>query len=380
MEAISALFNFNTQSAMRDVGTVLPDQPFSLPYEFRGEMNWLDFSGTTNPLGTPKSFIKTIHAALVDGGLLHTPDRNTYSLRSALARRFGLAPESFLCGTSVSSMIQAVAQTYQSCRVGIFSPSPAEYKLAVENAGHTTIELKSPHGFLVPDATTAKNNKLVFDAVILANPTYPTSRLLPEATLLDYLDCCAWVVVDESLLELSLGGESALSLTKRYSNLVVIHSLSSMFAIPGVPMSYCIGHPSTIAQIDKFFDNSSISMFTEILGDIVLHETDYLERTREFLDTEIPWMQCMLSLIPGIRIFPAEANFVMCSFVNNGSALGVEDTTELVLRLQLAGFFVRKLEGMPGIEGDEYFCVGIREREDNEKLLASLKDIILDRP
>lgn len=376
---MGVLFNQNTQSTVRSVSTVLPDQPFSLPYEFRNEMNWLDFSGTANPLGTPKSFTRAIHAALVDGELIHTPDRNAYALRNSLAKRFSLVPESFLCGASITHLVQSVAQTYQRCRVGVFSPSPAEYKLAIENAGHEAVSLRSAHGFVTPDATSAKQNGAQFDAVVLANPSYPASRLLSQSTLIDYLETCSWVIVDESLLELSLGGESAVPLTERYGNLIIIRSMTSMFALPGIPISYCIAHPSTISEIENFFDNSCISMFAEVLGEVVLTELDYVEQAQQFLDTEIPWMQCMLSLIPGIRIFPAEANFVMCSFVNNGLNFGVADATELILRLQLAGFFVRKLEGMPGIESDEYFCVSIRKREDNEKLLAAMRSIILSR-
>ena len=88
----------------------------------------------------------------------------------------------------------------------------------------------------------------------------------------------------------------------------------------------------------------------------------------------------MLNLIPGIQIFPAEANFVMCSFDNAAPMdLAVANTSELVLRLQLAGFLVRKLEGMPGITGGKYFCVGVRSREDNEKLLSALREIIIGR-
>ena len=38
---------------------------------------------------------------------------------------------------------------------------------------------------------------LSFDAAMLANPAFPTSRLLARQTLLDYLQACAWVIVDE---------------------------------------------------------------------------------------------------------------------------------------------------------------------------------------
>ncbi|MFR1640303.1 MAG: hypothetical protein ACLSVD_14770 [Eggerthellaceae bacterium] len=102
-------------------------------------------------------------------------------------------------------------------------------------------------------------------------------------------------------------------------------------------------------------------MFAEVIGELALTETEHLERTREFLDSEIPWLQCMLNLIPGIDIFPAEANYVMCTFdAGPDLALGVANTDELAQRLQLAGFLVRKLEGTPALEDSRYFCVAVR--------------------
>lgn len=375
---MSALFDFDTHSDVRDATTILPDQPLFLPYELRNEMTWIDFSGTTNPLGTPKSFLRAMHSSLVDGELAYTPDREAHSLCSVLAKRYGLSPESFLCGGAVSDMMRAAGQTYQPCRVGISTPSPAEYTLAMANAGHEVVELSNAHAFVVPDAFTARRDGFVFDAVVLANPTYPTSRLLSRRTLINYLESCKWVIVDESLIELTLGGESMINLCERYHNLIVIRSLSYTFAIPGVPISYCIAHPETIAQIQHFYDSSGISMFAEVLAEVALGEEEYIENTRDMLDSEIPWMQCMLNLLPGITIFPAEANFVMCSFDRGPDLdLAVSNTAELVFRLQLSGFLVRKLEGVPGIGSSRYFCVAVRSREENEKLLHALRKIIL---
>lgn len=375
---MSPLFNFSTRSAVREKTTTLPDQPLYLPYDMRTEMTWLDFSGTANPLGTPKSFLRAMHSALVDGELCYNPDREARSLCAVLSRRSGLSIESFLCGCSVSDMIRAAAQTYQACTVGVVTPLPAENILALSNAGHKVVEISNTEEFVVPDAHTARKQGFSFDAILLANPTYPTSRLLPQRTLENYLSICKWVIVDESLIELTLGGETMLQLVERYQNLIVIRSLSSTFAIPGVPISYCGAHPDTIASIRNFFDGSAVPMFAEVLAEVALQEEEYLDSTHEFLDTEIPWMQCMLNLIPGIRIYPAEANFVMCSF-ENGDALdlAVVDTPELIARLQLAGYLVRGLEGVPGIKGSKYFCVAVRSREENEKLLITLRDIVI---
>ncbi|MFR1640302.1 MAG: hypothetical protein ACLSVD_14765 [Eggerthellaceae bacterium] len=60
------------------------------------------------------------------------------------------------------------------------------------------------------------------------------------------------MVVDERSIELTLGGESMVSLVNEHRNLVVVRSLCEPFAMPGIPISYCIAHPDTIAQITRF--------------------------------------------------------------------------------------------------------------------------------
>ena len=193
---------------VRAAVTALPEQLLSPPYELRTEMNWIDFSGTANPLGTPPSFIRAMQAALAAGELNYSPDREAHTLRSVLARQHGLPVESFLVGSTVGDMVRAVAQTYQPCTVGVAVPGPVEYALAAGNAGHRVVEITSPAGFVMPDPAAAARHGVSFDAAVLANPGYPTSRLLPLPTLLAYLDACTWVGVDERSIELTLGGES----------------------------------------------------------------------------------------------------------------------------------------------------------------------------
>ena len=104
----------------------------------------------------------------------------------------------------------------------------------------------------------------------------------------------------------------------------------------------------------------------------------HLDVTRELLDTEIPWMQCMLSLVPGISIFPAEANFVMCAYRPGATMrLGAADAPDLVRQLQARGFLVRTLDRTPGVEPGTHFCVSVRTRPENERFVAVLREIVM---
>ena len=362
---------------VRKSAIALPEQLLCPPYALRDEMNWIDFSSIENPLGTPVSFVKAMQDGLKQGIMAYAPDREAHTLRSVLARIHGLSVDNFLVGSSISTMISAIAQTFEPCTVGIAYPCPAEVPLAVSNAGHTILGIKSPAGFVTPDAINIAERDIHIDAAVLGNPSYPTSRLLPKSTLKTYLESCDWVIVDERSIEFTLGGESMIGLVRDYPNLIVIQSFAVQYALGGAPISYCVAQPKTIAAISSFFDNSCVSMCAEVLAEASLAEHEKLDQVREFLDSEIPWLQCMLSLIPGVTIFPAEANYVLCSYnATEEMRLGVANVEELCSRLQLAGFLIHKLVGTPGLKTNGYFCVAVRTRADNEKLIAAMRKII----
>ncbi len=375
--SMPSLLGFNGTADYRQTVTTLPQKPVCLPYELRTEMTWMDFCHPVNPMGTPKPFIQAMHSALVEGELAYVPDRDGHVLRDELARYLGIDRSCILVGTSVTKMIRATAQAYACGVVGIMMPAPADYALAITNAGHDYIEIENPNSFATLDAYTARSMYGDFDGMVLANPSYPTSRLLQSDTLVHYLETCGWVIVDESYIELAFGAESLLPLIERYSNLIVVRSPSVTFGMPGVPLSYIAANPATIKQIRQFYDGADATMVAEVLAKSIVRHGDFLERTHEFLDTEIPWMQCMLSLIPGISIHPAEGNFVLCEFTpGEEMRLSVTCAEELIVKLQLAGFLVNRLAGSPGLPSDEFFCVCVRTREENQKLLDAMRGII----
>lgn len=374
-----ALHETKTCKGLNDCADVPSAPMYSPSCNPHAEISWIDFSSIVNPLGTPPSFIRAVEKAVDEGELNHPSTDKIHSLSCALARHYNLSEESFLVGSTVNSLLKSVVQSFRPCTVGVAMPGSEEYISIAKSGGHQVTEITGPVGFIVPDSNIAKCHNICFDAVILANPSYPTSRLLPVPTLLSYLDTCEWVIVDERSIELTLGGESMAFLTGKYRNLIVIRSLCEPFAISGIPISYCIGHPQTIKHVAHFYDRSTLPAFAEVLGEIALSQADSLEYTREFLDTEIPWFQCALSLIPGITVFPAEANYVMCTFNPNAYALSHISTTEtLDERLQQKGFLIHNLNGMSGLADNRYFCVSVRTHEDNKKFIAALRASITE--
>ncbi len=361
------------ERGLRPAVSPAPEAPLEPPLELRPEIAWVDYSSISNPMGTPPAMLEALTAAMKGNYLQFTPDRDAHALRSALSSIFDLPVDAFLCGTSVTELIRTIAQTYQPCRVGLSLPCRQEYALALGYAGHTIVDIAGVAGFFTPDppATGAERD---FDAALLANPGYPSSRLLSQTTLLRYLQHCKWVIVDERSIELSFAGESMVPLTQTYRNLIVVRSLVETYALDGAPVSYCVAHPDTITQLNMFFDSSGLSMVGEILAPCLADATSYLEKTHETLDQEIPWMQWMLNLMPGIKIYPAEANYILCELVTDGRLnLAVADADELATKMQRLDFGLHTLNGFPGLPDHKFFTVSIKTHEDNERFVKALR-------
>ena len=120
-------------------------------------------------------------------------------------------------------------------------------------------------------------------------------------------------------------------------------------------------------------------MFHELVARQLPSLYGYELRTQELLESEIPWMQCMLSLIPGIKVCPSESNFVMCTLLPSTSRnLGIDCAHELISRMQKRGFTMLDLTGTPGVGDDRSFLVCVRSREDNQAFLDALKSALFE--
>lgn len=374
MKAFDALTDL-----VNDVQAPAQKKELALPYDIRAEIDWIDFSCTANPLGTPACVKDAVSSAIAEGDLSFSPNADGQHLSRVMARYFEIPEESIMAGTSATALIGAIAQAYRPCNVGIPTPAPTGYFLSVANVGHNPVKLVNPYSLSAVEPQTAFSNGCQFDAAVLANPSFPCARLLSGRLLKRYLDACNWVIVDESNISLTLGGESFVHLTQKYKNLFVVRSLSVELGMPGIPMSYVVGSPRAIGHMRQFVDGSDITLFNEVVAREFPHTGEYLEETAQLLESEIPWMQCMLSLTPGIKVFPSEANFVMCALEERATRdFGIASSADLIDRLQKLGFSLRDLAGVPGIEGKRYFLVAVRSHEENEKLIAALRSVIAE--
>lgn len=373
---------FNADKISRDpsstgrIPRAVLDNPPTLPYAGDTSFEWVDFSQTLNPLGTPLPIKRAIHN--MSQAYTTGDDAELYhELPLLIARRIGVSADLVSVASSIESILTVLASVTKACKVGMSMPCRSGYGQAFSRYGHELVEVPSIDGFAVPDPRTLQAYNVSIDGVMLANPSYPSSRLLSLPTLKAYCEACSWVIVDERGIDLTLNGESTVAYVSQFPNLMVLQTVTDTYAIPDNSLAYCVASAQITQYIEPLLKKPSSLRLAHSIAKEALSLGSYLDNTRELLDSEIPWMQCRLSLIPGVTAYPAEANYVLCSFCPPESMhLGAANTPELIEKLQCRGFLVRALEHTPGLSPEKYFCVAVKTRKQNEQLISAMRAII----
>ena len=204
------------------------------------------------------------------------------------------------------------------------------------------------------------------NCVVLANPNNPTGNLLDNKDVIKLLESVDFVVVDESFVDF-LGDEySVRQLTKSYSNLVVVQSLTKFFAIPGLRLGFAIADEAVINRLELGKDVWNVNYLAQKAGVAALDDVDYINKTRRWLATEKDYIIDRLRNIEGIKYFEPKVNFVLIKFKTEELAFKVIDT------LRSHKILVRSCANFLGLDGS-YIRMAIRSREENCKVLNVLE-------
>lgn len=194
--------------------------------------------------------------------------------------------------------------------------------------------------------------------VVLANPNAQTGVALPLGEIEEILrqNPNTPVIIDEAYVD--FGGESAIPLTKKYENLLVVCTFSKSRSMAGARLGFAIGDKGLIADLNKLKYSTNpynINRLTQLAGVAALNEDDYymenckeIIRVREYTRRELEKR--------GFTVTNSKANFLL-------AASDTLDGKWLYQFLKDNGVLVRYL-GMPRIKNYNRITIGTKAQMD----------------
>jgi cobyric acid synthase CobQ/L-threonine-O-3-phosphate decarboxylase len=329
-----------------------------------------DFSANINPLGPPEWLRSRISNAI--SSLVHYPDPESRALVETACRRYGVTPDEILVGNGSTELFYLLPAALGLKQTMVPVPSYVDYVTAARVAGLTvlTLPLTAENGFNLDFEQLEASLKKISDgptAVVLGQPNNPTGRTF-EAAHLRQLAArfpATTFVVDEAFGDFVEDFDSLTA--NRPDNVVVMLSLTKMFAIPGLRLGLAVADPETVRKVRTLQPPWSVNTLAQAVGEAALLDTDYRERSRTIVASLRRELTSYLQQIPGLTVYPGEANFLLVRCEGDRP-----DAPSLADRLLRDGLAIRVCDNFEGLD-KRYFRVAVRTERENRQLVATLR-------
>ncbi len=217
---------------------------------------------------------------------------------------------------------------------------------------------------------------------VLVNPDNPTGHFLAKSEVIALTHQLAalgvTLVLDESFVDFVDGTTDHELLGdgqfEEFSNLVVIKSLSKSYGVPGLRLGVLASaHHALVARIRKLVPIWNINSLGEYFLQIIPKYQVAYRTACKRLAAERAWLLHALAEIPLLKPLPSGANYVFCKIAGGGWN-GPRLTQELCDQHWI---LIRDCTQKPGVNGQPYVRIAVRDRKDNERLVASLQRMLV---
>ena len=286
----------------------------------------------------------------------------------ALARLHGCPASSLLVTNGAAEAFTLIARSRPWRKPLVVHPQFTEPEAALRAHGHVVSRLILSQDDGVHDKAFALSPDRVpadADLVILGNPTNPTSRLHPRASVLALLRPGRLVVVDEAFMDVVAGGgDSVLDVAVDSQGLLVVRSLTKTFGLAGIRAGYIVGSSEIIAQCALTQPPWSVNSIA-IAAVVACAGPDGVRHTRELsedVSRRLVHLVHQLTQI-GLYVVPDPAGpFVL---VRHPQAALLRE------RLRSQGIAVRRGDTFPGL-GPQWLRIAARETASTDALVAAV--------
>lgn len=282
----------------------------------------------------------------------HYPEPLAHSLEVMIATELNISPTEVLVTSGATDAIYLIAQTLRNEQTfAVKRPTFSEYADACRMFGYE----EAPKGGAVR---------------WLCNPNNPTGEVRTTDTIKVLSRRHHWLVIDQSYEDYTyvplLSAQAAIEMR----NVVVVHSMTKRFAIPGLRLGYITAPTAVIARLRANYRPWAVNALAIEAGCWLLkHKMPYYREYMRQLFAQTRFLSDRLRGIFGIHVNPTNTNFMLCS-IKQSSAAELKDYL-----LDHHGFLIRDASNFEGLSAC-HFRIATQLPEFNEELVEAIKTYV----
>lgn len=319
----------------------------------------IDYSENVNQLGPPAFVYErwSTYAQLIT----KYPDPLGEPFLSAAAKYHDVAARNVIVGNGAAEIFASLAKRYENKRAVLIHPTFSEYEATLAPYNVYIKEIiatgKVPLDELLDEVEFA-------EVIYICRPNNPTGYLIPLEEIIQiakYANCykCE-VILDEAFLDFIDEKESFIPYLKDFPNVIVVRSMTKMYAIPGIRLGYALASEPIINDIRSRLPHWNSNAIATTIGAECLLEEDYRMQAIAFAKEMREQMTMFLKTWSCI-VLPSATNF-LCFQLRDPAR-----SKEFFEYLLAKGCVLRHTENFKGLDG-KWFRVGMKESSQMELL------------
>lgn len=333
----------------------------------------IDMSSNVNPLGPPPGLTEFLKNNL--NAIVALPEADAHSAISEFAKRYGLDHECIAAGNGTTQLIYAIPKALESRNVVIVAPTYSDYADAckMHNVPYQYSLTEDSRNF-EPDFDKLEKDIISADTVFICNPNNPTGVLISANHLESF--CKAFpdktFIIDESYLPFVRDAEQQSLLNRGIGNVIVLHSMSKIFRIPGLRIGFAAASPEIIQKLMRYalpWSVNSLAAAAVIWLMTNVAEIDtFILKTRTYSENERDCFIRKLENSLHITVFPSTTSFILAKLSPSYQA---ETICEALAKEKI---LIRNCSNFKGLS-EQFIRISLKTSEINRMLAERLSDL-----
>ena len=354
---------------LRTLHPYVPGKPVEVLERELGIAGAIKLASNENPLGPSPLALEAMARMLP--AVNRYPEGSSFYLREALARHLGVTPEVLVVGSGSNDLIGVLCRIHlgPGDEAIMSDPSFLMFPIAVQVAGGTVVRVPGKQWFHDPDAMLAAitdRTKLAY----FANPDNPTGTMVRKRDLDRWFARVpdrVLTILDEAYFEYVTDPDypDGLTYLRAGKNVAVLRTFSKVYALAGLRVGYGVFPADLASWVNRVRLPFNVTTVAQAAAEASLRDGEQVAKSRALNEAGLAFLNRELPALK-LEIAPSWANFVMARFPRPAG--------EVARDLERRGIIIRPLTAfrLP----PEYARISVGAREENERLLEALRQIL----